>query len=100
MRIHLIKKETIEGFVNSNSQIKKPFSDWIKAVEMADWNTPNNIKNTFGSEDLSGLGSNRIVFDIAGNNYRIICKYIFGEKEIHFFAEYEKLNKKTRTIYC
>jgi mRNA interferase HigB len=101
MRIHLIKKETIEGFVRANSQSKKPFEDWMKAIKIADWNNFNEIKNTFRSADLLGLGSNRVVFDIGGNNYRMICKCIFGEKEIHLFicwigthADYDKLNKK------
>jgi len=46
---------------------------------------------------LLGDGSNRIVFDIAGNNYRMICKYHFGQQEfiIHQWigthAEYTKL---------
>jgi len=49
----------------------------------------------------------RIVFDIAGNRFRIICKYFFGDTEVHFFvcsigthAEYDKLckGKKQYTV--
>jgi mRNA interferase HigB len=35
---------------------------------MADWNEPGDISETFRSADLLGNGSNRVVFDIAGNN--------------------------------
>lgn len=56
------------------------------------------INETFGSADLLGDGSNRIVFNIAGNNYRMICKYHFGITRVHLFikwigthAEYAKL---------
>jgi len=39
------------------------------------------IKYTFGTTDLLGKGSNRVCFDIGGNNYRMICKIAFGEKK-------------------
>ena len=65
---------------------------------MADWSKPGDITETFGSADLLGNGSDRVVFDIAGNNYRLICKYHFGLTRVHLYikwigthAEYAKL---------
>lgn len=56
------------------------------------------MKRTFGSLDLLGKGSSRAVFNVGGNNYRIICKYRFGITMVHLFvtwigthAEYTKL---------
>jgi len=56
------------------------------------------MQATFRSTDLLGKSSSRAVFDIAGNSYRMICKYAFGEKQVHLFvcwigthAEYTKL---------
>ena len=56
---------------------------------------------SFNSADILGKGCNRFVFDIAGNHYRMICKYTFGEKEVHLFiywlgthAEYDKICAK------
>lgn len=56
---------------------------------------------TFGAADLSGDGSDRVVFNIAGNNYRMICKYHFGVTKVHLYvkwigthAEYTELCKK------
>ena len=37
---------------------------------------------------MLGNGSNRVVFDIAGNNNRMICKYAFGEKQVHLFVSW------------
>lgn len=65
------------------------------------------MQATFPSTDLLGKGSNRAVFDIAGNNYRLIGKYAFGDKQVHLFvcwigthAEYNKLcdNNKQFTV--
>lgn len=67
-------------------------------IKTADWEKPEDIKMTFNSADPLGKGSHRVIFDIAGNNYRMICKYAFGEHEVHLFvcwigthAEYTKL---------
>jgi len=98
MRVHLIKKQTIENYVIRNSRSRISFQDWLSKLRWADWKRPGDIKATFNSADLLGERSNRVVFDIAGNNYRIICKYVFGEKQVHLFvcwigthAEYDKL---------
>lgn len=87
MKVHLVKRQTIE--------------DWLEKVKYADWGLPEDIQSTFGSADLLGNSSNRVVFDIGGNNYRMICKYVFGEKQVHLFvswigthAAYDKLCKK------
>jgi mRNA interferase HigB len=44
----------------------------------ADWKRPEDIFVLFPAADLLGNGTNRIVFDVGGNRYRIICKYGFG----------------------
>ncbi len=85
MRVHLIKQQTLDDFAFKHSASKAPLCDWAEKVKFADWNEPNNIKETFNTADLIGKSSNRVVFDIGGNNFRMICKYFFGEKEVHLF---------------
>ena len=66
MKVHLIRKETIESYVVSNARSKPSFALWLTAVKYADWNAPSDFKQTFGSADLLGNGSSRVVFDIGG----------------------------------
>jgi mRNA interferase HigB len=70
-------------------------------VKVADWSIPGDIKKTLSTADLLGNDSSRVVFNIAGNKYRLIVKYFFGEKQVHLFicwigthAAYTKLCKK------
>lgn len=86
MRIHLIKTASILDFVHRNPEAKVAFMYWLHVVRNADWNTPVDIKKTFGTADFLGRGSNRVVFDIGGNKYRLILKYHFGKKEVHLFV--------------
>lgn len=101
MRIHLIKKQTIEDYAEQNARSRSSFKIWLTTIKFADWKQPKDIQRTFASADLLGKSSNRVVFDIGGNNYRMICNYFFGEKEIHLFvcwvgthAEYDELCKR------
>ena len=103
MRVHLIKKQSIENYVIDHAASKSSFTIWINITKLAEWLIPEDIKKTFGSADLLGNGSSRVVFNIGGNNYRMICKYTFGEKQVHLFvcwigthAEHTKVCKSGR----
>ena len=98
MKVHLIRKETIEAFCIKHARSKSSFKSWLTAIKFADWQVPDHILDTFGAADLLGSGSNRVVFDIGGNTYRMICKYAFGRSQVHLFvcwigthAEYTRL---------
>ena len=86
MRIHLIKKQTIQNFAAVHTAGKSAFENWLTAIKYADWERPEDIRKTFGSADLLGAGSKRVVFDIGGNNYRMICKYQFWAANVHLFV--------------
>ena len=98
MKIHLIKKQTLEEFAKLQPRSKSSLEDWTEKLKLADWQQPGDMKFTYNTADLLGKSSNRVVFDIGGNNYRMICKYVFGEKQVHLFiywigihADYDEL---------
>jgi len=110
MKVHLIRKETIEDFARQNAQSRTSFAEWLTKIKYADWEKPADIQGAFPSTDLLGNGSSRAVFDIGGNNYRMICKYAFGDKRVHLFicwigthAQYDELcdddEQYTTSIY-
>ncbi len=101
MKVHLIKKQTLEDFARLHPRSKTSLEDWAEKLRYADWNKPGDIKHTFNTADLLGGSSDRVVFDIAGNNYRMIGNYLFGAKQAHLFicwigthAEYDKICKQ------
>lgn len=98
MRIHLVKEKTIKGYMNKQARSRSSFDEWLSRIQRADWELPGDIKKTFGAADLLGKRSSRVVFDIGGNNYRMICKYSFGETNVRLYvcwigthAEYDAL---------
>jgi mRNA interferase HigB len=87
MKVHLIKSKTVRHFAKRHASSITAFEDWLTIVKNSDWETTNDMKITFGHRiDLLGNNSKRAVFDIAGNNYRIICKYQFGNTMVHLFV--------------
>ena len=107
MKARLIKKKSIENFALQNASSRSSFGLWFVFLKHANWAEPGDIIATFGSADLLGNGSNRVVFNIAGNNYRMICKYHFGITKVHLYikwigthGEYTKLcgNNEQYTI--
>jgi mRNA interferase HigB len=106
MRVHLIKRQTIEQFVAKNARGRISFQSWLSVLKFVDWNKPEDIRKTFRTADFLGNGSERVIFDLGGNAYRIICKYVFGEKQVHLFvcwigthAEYDKLCAGNQQYY-
>ena len=85
MKIHLVREKTIREFITKHAGSRIAFEEWLSKIKSANWSFPGDIKNTFATADLLGNGSYRVVFDIAGNRFRMICKYGFGEKEVHLF---------------
>ncbi len=88
MKVRLIKRKSIEDFALQNARSRSSFRIWLTLLKQADWNEPGDIADTYGSADLLGNGSNRVVFDIAGNNYRMICKYHFGITRLHLYIKW------------
>lgn len=98
MKVHLIKEQTIGDYCMQHASAKTGFEEWLAKLKGAEWTTANDIKATFGSADLLGKSSDRVVFDIGGNSFRMICRYKFAKTMIHLsikwigtHAEYDKL---------
>lgn len=103
MKVHLIKEKTIRDYIAGNSGSKASFEEWLSKVKLADWATTEDIVQTFPSADFLGNSSFRVIFDIGGNKYRMICKYSFGSTNIRLYvcwigthAEYDKLCKQNK----
>ena len=84
----MIKKQSIEDYILNNARSRASFVNWLSTVRRTDWNEPNEIISTFNSADIPGNGSDRVVFNIGGNNYRLICKYHFGNMKVHLFVKW------------
>lgn len=77
---------------------KEPLDYWYNIVKDAGWSAHSDLKNTFPSADF--VGNERYVFNIAGNNYRLIAAVNFkiGTVYIKFIGlhkDYDKIDAST-----
>lgn len=56
--------------MRKHANSKSPLVAWLEEAEDAEWKTPQDIKNRYRSADF--LSGNRVIFDIGGNNYRLV----------------------------
>ncbi len=97
LRVRVIAKKTLKDFWEVHNDCEQQLKSWFEEAIGALWKSPNDIKRDYPS--ASFLEDNRVVFNIKGNNYRLIVKinYKFGMVWIRFIgthAEYDKVDAK------
>ncbi len=89
-------KLKLENYSSKNNQARKPLKNWVKTAEAAEWNNIHDVRGTFRSADnYTKHGKNYIIFNIGGNNYRLVVLVVYIEKtliikKIMTHSEYSK----------
>ena len=94
----IANKEILDDFVQIHAQAAKPINKWLETVKAAQWKSHADLKATFPSADYVKNG--RYVFNIGGNNYRLVAVVIFvgGVMNVRFVGthgEYDKIDCST-----
>lgn len=93
--MRVIAISTLRNFWRFHRDAEEPLKAWYQEARLADWSTPHQIKARY--RNASVLGGNRVVFNIAGNKYRLIVKFNYPYRigYIRFIgthAEYDRIN--------
>jgi mRNA interferase HigB len=88
-------RNLIEKFIRKHAKSKASLSAWLDDAEEAEWKTPQDIKDRYRSADF--LPGNRIVFNVGGNNYRLVVLVLYRNgklliQKVGTHAEYSKWN--------
>jgi mRNA interferase HigB len=95
--MRIISKKTLKDFYEQSRYIdsKNALEAWHKEVLKLDWENPNEVKEMYRSASV--IGNEKIIFNIAGNKYRLIvtvnyyAKIVFI-KFIGTHKQYDKVN--------
>jgi mRNA interferase HigB len=93
--LRVIAKKILRDFWVVHTDCEQQLKSWFQETSKAEWENPNMIKQQYPSASI--LNSNRSVFNIKGNNYRLIVKINFDHQMvlIRFIgthAEYDKID--------
>ncbi len=95
--MRIIAKSALRQFWEKHSDAEQSLRAWHDEATKAEWNNFQDIKKQFGSASI--VGNDRVVFNIKGNDYRLIVLILFrkGKIFIRFVGthkEYDKVNAK------
>ena len=91
MRIVAIK--TLRQFWARHRDAEEPLKAWYAEATSGQWRTPQDILARYGSADI--LPDNRVVFNIKGNQYRLVVKihYNTGIVYIRFIGTHPQYDQ-------
>jgi len=99
--MRVIALSTLKAFWLEYPQFRdaeKAVMAWYREVCKADWSSPADVKAKFSSASI--LQDGRVVFNIAGNKYRLVVwiNYAYRVVYIRFFgthAQYDSIDAQT-----
>ena len=96
--MRIIALSTLRKFweqIPANADATESALAWYRHALKADWTSPTDVKQDFGNASI--LKDGRVVFNIAGNKYRLIVwiNYAYRVVYIRFIgthAEYDQID--------
>jgi mRNA interferase HigB len=102
--VRVIARKTLTRFMDSlrgskdQKAVKSALDSWFHEVRQADWENPADVVRAYANASI--MGSDRVVFNIKGNDYRLVVGInyrlqIVFIKWLGSHAEYDKIDVKT-----
>ena len=93
--MRIIAKRTLREFWERHVDAEQPLRAWYREVQQADWDMPVKVKARYPSASI--VAGNRVVFNIKGNDYRLVVKIHYGHRTVYVrfvgtHAEYDGVN--------
>nr|WP_295923195.1 type II toxin-antitoxin system HigB family toxin [uncultured Dyadobacter sp.] len=91
----ILSRSILNRYVSKYPNTRRSLVQWYDIVRKADWSCPNDIKQFFNSADY--VGNQRFVFNIAGNEHRLITVIHFPVRTLYIVflgthSEYDKID--------
>ena len=95
--MHINNPEVLDKFRSRHRRSGDAILRWVERVRDSSWSTPYDVR--LQTSDVSILPGGRLVFNIMGNDYRLVAAvdYVAGTLDIRFIgthALYDKINAK------
>ena len=99
-RVRIISRKALREFWSRPgcADAEEPLRLWFKLAARADWSTPAEIKAAFRTASI--VANNRVVFNIAGNKYRLVVWINFPYRVVYVrfigtHAQYDRIDAQT-----
>jgi len=91
--MRIIARSTLRSFWEKYPNAEQPLKAWFDETSRATWKSPSDIKSTYRNASI--IANNRVVFNIKGNNYRLIVhvRYDINIVFIRFIGRHKEYDK-------
>lgn len=88
----------LRAYMREHPPAANGLSRWYQLTTEADWSSPQALKEQFANASI--INSERVVFNIHGNDYRLIVAIVFPVRTVYVkwfgtHAEYDKIDAAT-----
>lgn len=95
---NVITRKTLIAYMDKYPLAKNSLSKWYSEIVRYNFSSFNDLKEVYTNASL--VADNRVVFNIKGNDYRLVVRVLFEYKaiQIKWFGthkEYDKINVET-----
>ena len=92
--MRIFTEQTLKEYAEAHPDAKVALQEWATIVKRSEWSCFADVKNTFNSVDNGG--NQHYVFNIKGNNYRLVVVIKFTIKFVYIrfigtHSEYDKI---------
>lgn len=96
--MHVIAKRALRLFWEEHADAKESLESWWSQVSTAEWRSPHDLRSMYST--ASFLGENRVVFNIKGNDYRLVVKVQYSSRMVFIrfvgtHSEYDAIDPET-----
>jgi mRNA interferase HigB len=93
--MRIVAKRALREFWEQFPETQESLLAWYREVEKEDWDGPAKVKEKYRSASI--IKGSRVVFNIKGNDYRLVVKVNYPYRMIYIrfvgtHAEYDKIN--------
>lgn len=95
--MRILAKRTLRDYWESHPTAEEPLRSWYRIVKGADWDSPASVKASLPKASI--VGDNRAVFNIRGNDYRLIVQFNYPRRIVYVrfigtHAEYDRIDAR------
>ena len=96
--MRIIAKSVLVAFADRHPETRSPLERWYRLTKAAHWTSTDDVLTTAPKAKV--LNRERIRFEVAGGNYRLVVAFDFGRqiafvKFIGTHAEYDRIDALT-----
>ncbi|HWX54264.1 MAG TPA: type II toxin-antitoxin system HigB family toxin [Verrucomicrobiae bacterium] len=102
--MRIIARKTLKTFIEKlqgsrdQKAVKSALESWFHEVRHAAWKSPPDVTRNYGNASI--VGKDRVVFNIKGNDYRLVVAVDYQRQTVFIkwlgtHAAYDKINVAT-----